>query len=173
MINWEEIAQTDNTDKLKDAKLWLFRENIRLETEKKEFYETRDRFLNERLVYQRELDSLNRRTVQERQRLREENLFFEKKMAILQEGFRQLGEDRRAFEQKLKQEEAGRRLQGRKSSSASEDIAKRLFKGINNVLVLRKRYKDLTKIYHPDNLFGDEELMQLINREYLRRKEEL
>lgn len=173
MINWEEIVQTDDEDKLKEAKLWLFRENIRLETEKKEFYETRDRFLKERVVFQRELDSLNRRTVQERQRLREESLFFEKKMAILQDGFRQLNADKKAFEQKKKVEESTKKTQSRRIDSESDEVAKRLFKGINNILVLRKRYRDLTKIFHPDNIFGDEDLMQMINREYMRRRQDL
>jgi len=27
-----------------------------------------------------------------------------------------------------------------------------LFRGINNPLALRKRYRDLVKIFHPDNL---------------------
>ena len=55
----------------------------------------------------------------------------------------------------------------------SENTVRRLFSGINNTLALRKRYRDLIKIFHPDNLFGDEELVQMINKEYLRRKEEL
>ena len=29
------------------------------------------------------------------------------------------------------------------------------FRGVDNQLALRKRYKDLLKIYHPDNLDGD------------------
>ncbi len=45
-----------------------------------------------------------------------------------------------------------------------------LFRGATNPLALRKRYKDLMKIFHPDNLSGDGELVQMINREYNRRK---
>ena len=45
-----------------------------------------------------------------------------------------------------------------------------LFRSIkNNPLALRKRYKDLLKIFHPDNLYGDGQLVQRINQEYLRR----
>ena len=175
MIDWKEIAETDDIEKLKEAKLWLFRENIRIENEKKELNITRERFLNERVVFQRELDSLNKRTVQERQRLKEENLFFEKKMDILKDGFRQLEADRKALENKkrLMEEESRKALGKGTDGTGSEEIAKRLFKGINNILVLRKRYRDLVKIYHPDNIFGDEELVQMINKEYIRRKEEL
>ena len=52
----------------------------------------------------------------------------------------------------------------------TEDIARVLFRGATNPLTLRKRYKDLLKIFHPDNLCGDAELVQMINREYERRK---
>ena len=36
----------------------------------------------------------------------------------------------------------------------------------------KRRYKDLMKIFHPDNNAGDEELVQLINKEFNRKKEE-
>ena len=64
-----------------------------------ELEQARNKFLDERVKLRDELDELNRRTIMERKRLKEENLFFEKKMAILQEGFRQLEEDRKKFEQ--------------------------------------------------------------------------
>lgn len=174
MIDWEEIARAENGDELKKAKLWLFQENIRLENERRELAASQERFLSERVRLRRELDELNRRTVQERKRLKEENLFFEKKMAILQDGFRQLDQDRQTLERQKKalSEDRNRMLQIREEPS-TEYAAKRLFEGINNSLALRKRYRDLVKIFHPDNLFGDEELAQLINKEYLKKKEEL
>ncbi|MCM1189086.1 MAG: hypothetical protein NC541_07285 [bacterium] len=174
MIDWEEIAGTENEDELKAVKLWLFQENMRLENEKKELAASQEKFLNERLRLRRELEELNRRTVQERKRLREENLFFEKKMAILQDGFRQLDLDRQELEkQKESLNKAKRTPSLQDGGDFSENTVHRLFAGINNSLALRKRYRDLIKIFHPDNLFGDEELVQMINREYVRRKEEL
>lgn len=174
MIDWEEIACTGDEDKLKSAKLWLFQENIRLENERRELDASRDKFLDERVRFRRDLEELNRRTVQERKRLKEENLFFEKKMAILQDGFRQLEEDRKALD-KQKKELSALNIRNREQEEylLSENTVRRLFSGINNTLALRKRYRDLIKIFHPDNLFGDEELVQMINKEYLRRKEEL
>lgn len=174
MIDWEEVNRAQDTDELRSAKLWLFQENIRLQNERKEFEATQEKFLNERVRFRREMEELNRRTVMERKRLKEENLFFEKKMAILENGFRQLEEDRRNFDrqmQALEDERTSRQLE-EKEEILSEDIARILFRGITNSLALRKRYKDLLKIFHPDNLFGDEELVQMINREYLRRKRE-
>ena len=46
------------------------------------------------------------------------------------------------------------------------------FQGVTNPLALKKRYKDLIKIFHPDNLAGDKEIIQRINREYDNLKRE-
>ena len=40
----------------------------------------------------------------------------------------------------------------------------------DNEDALKKRYKDLIKIYHPDNLNGDKDTIQEINMEYEKMK---
>ena len=40
------------------------------------------------------------------------------------------------------------------------------FIGVNNESTLKRRYRDLLKIYHPDNVGGDTNTIQEINREY-------
>lgn len=178
MIDWEEICRTEKDSDLREAKLWLFQENIRLENARKELELSqkelelsRKDFENECTRRRKELDEQRRHNLREQNRLREENLFFEKKLAILKDGFRQLEADRKELEQKR------HRLSRERTSSdsrlpgpAAEEAVKRLFHSAGNQLALRKRYRDLVKIFHPDNLFGDEELVQMINREYLRRK---
>ena len=37
---------------------------------------------------------------------------------------------------------------------------------------MKKRYKDLLKIFHPDNLCGDREVVQIINAEYTNLNQE-
>lgn len=171
MIDWEEIDKAEEIDDLKEAKLWLFQENIRLQNEWKELACARERFMDEQMRVSRELYEQNLRVMQEQKRLKEENLFFEKKMAILIDGFRQLDEDRRTFENKRRElEERTSRFQENYGGPLVEESVRLLFRGANNQLALRKRYKDLVKIFHPDNLFGDAELAQNINKEYLRRK---
>ena len=61
MIDWEEIACTGDEDKLKSAKLWLFQENSRLENGRRELDASRDKFLDERVRFRRDLEELNRR----------------------------------------------------------------------------------------------------------------
>ncbi|MDE6700479.1 MAG: hypothetical protein K2K10_05640, partial [Acetatifactor sp.] len=98
MKDWEEIIKAESSEELKEAKLWLFQEYMRLEQERKDLNDTMDKFRKERTSFQEEMNALNHRSVMERKRLREENLFFDKKMAILQEGFRQLEADRKNLE---------------------------------------------------------------------------
>ena len=45
-------------------------------------------------------------------------------------------------------------------------IADGYFKGVSNSVELKKRYKDLVKIYHPDNTAGDADVMRKIKSEY-------
>lgn len=174
MINWEEVIKAESEEELRDVKLWLFKENMRLENEKKELVNMQDKLAQERARFKDELEILNRRTQLERKRLKEENLFFDKKMEILQDGFRQLDEDRRRFEcdrNAFEQEKVLLRenAQGR----AIGNVAEALFRNATNPLTLRKRYRDLVKIFHPDNLCGDEELIQLINKEFTNRREQM
>lgn len=171
MIDWEEILRTESVEELKKVKRWLFQENMRIENEKKDLEQAQEKFLKERVKFRDEMDTLNRRTVLERKRLKEENLFFDKKMAILQAGFQQLEADRKTFERQ-KQNYIHEERGNRERVVPNGDIVELLFRSVNNPLALRKRYRDLVKIYHPDNLFGDEELAQMINKEFLRRKKE-
>lgn len=175
MIDWEEIIKTESVEELKEAKLWLFRENMRLQNERKELEAAHDKFLKERVSLRNELDELNRRTVMERRRMKEESLFFDKKMEILKAGFLDLERDRKAFEQEKRSLAEARRTIDAEAEKQEvvDNIVTALFRNVNNSLALRKRYRDLVKIFHPDNLFGDAELMQSINKEFFKRKEEL
>lgn len=44
--------------------------------------------------------------------------------------------------------------------------AKMFFLGVHDELSLKKRYRDLIKVYHPDSLNGDMHAMQAILKEY-------
>lgn len=182
MIDWEDIIQNENEDELKKLKLFLFQENLRLDSEKQklasekeELKKLQDSFMKDRVSLRDELNELNRRTTQERQRLRQENLFFDKKMDILKDGFRALEEDRRKFEREKEEFESGRRISMSEfrspdlsglTESDFDAIACVLFSDITSPGMLRKRYKDLVKIFHPDNPGGDERLSSAINKYY-------
>lgn len=176
-----------------DLKNWYFEENIRLQETRRELeeesarlkaYENEleekardisdrsDKFIKERAQFRDEMNLLTSQVTRERQRLKQDQQFFDKKMDILKSGFAELEKAKREFEAEKIRHEA-------KASSSYYDedvsgygngtpVARSMFRGITNPLMLKKRYKDLVKIYHPDNLAGDRELFNAITIEYER-----
>lgn len=136
---------------LKEYKHWLFKESVRVNTERKE------------LKIQKE-------------RLARENMLFDKRLEILQDGFRELDLDKKKLEKewtRLKHEKEMFEEDMAFGMIGGQGLAHQLFCGVNNSLTLKKRYKDLIKIYHPDNLAGDHEMVLLINKEYETLKDEM
>lgn len=176
MIDFEALLSTESEEELRELKLFLFKENIRLENERRELADYKERLIRERAQFRDEMDMLNHRIVLEKKRMKDDRLFFDKKMDILKEGYRQLDLDRQKLDmerQRFEQEKDFYKSSASRYSGyggSAEDIARALFSGVNNPLTLRKRYKDLLKIFHPDNLCGDAEIVQMINREYEKRK---
>ena len=166
MENFEEVLVHGSQDELQELKSWLFRENIRLVTASKELEEMQEQFLKEKVQFQEEMKLLNHRIAGERQRLKEDNQFFEKKMEILKNGFSQLDIDRRRLDKEwAKLPAEGELLSEHAVYDSGMDVSV-FFRGVRNPLALKKRYKDLIKIFHPDNVAGDKDIIQRINKEY-------
>ena len=109
----------------------------------------------------------------ERRMLKEQSALFDQKLEILKEAYVQLDKDRRKVEwEKLKlkaeQEHQDRSHRYNNAGMRQDTDASVFFKGVTNQLALKKRYRDLIKIFHTDNLYGDKETLQAINREYER-----
>ena len=161
----EETLENASKEELNELKSWLFRENVRLITAAKELEEMQEQFAQEKEQFQDEVKAINRKISVERDRLKEDSLFFEKKMDILKNGFAQLDMDRRRLEKERARMEAQREVMEQPAYGMSRDISA-FFRGVKNPLALKKRYKDLIKIFHPDNVAGDKEIIQMINIEY-------
>ena len=166
MNNFEETLVYGSDEELQELKSWLFRENIRLVTAEKELKHMQKQFLKEKIQFQEEMKILNHKISGERQRLKEDNLFFEKKMEILKNGFSQLDIDRRRLDKEWAKLAAERELIGERTIYDSTLDASIFFRGVRTPLALKKRYKELIKIFHPDNVAGDKDIIQRINKEY-------
>ena len=169
-MNTEELferLEAAEDGELKELKLWLFKESIRLSNEKHELEMEKRDFLTERENAREE----NRRyeehlSVRTRQIRREEELI-EKKHDIIKRGFDELDRDRQALnareaaiaEREARLSEGGLAIDSREAECV-------LFRGADNILLLKKRYKDLMKMFHPDCLGGDTEMVKLLNRTY-------
>ena len=157
---------TMSEEELKELKRFLFEERIRLAQESEKQKDVYNKFIKERLLFQEEMKALNRKVLSERKRLKEESGFFDKKMQILQNGFLQLDMDRKKFERDKRMFESRKNTDATTGSSFYKAQMPDFFKGVNNILGLKKRYRDLLKIFHPDNLCGDSDTVLEINRQY-------
>ena len=165
--DFEKILVTGDTEELNELKGWLFRENIRLEMERSELLHTQEKFIEERTRFRDEMLEVNRKLVVERKRLKQDEQFFDKKMEILKNGFVQLDAERKAFEKEKLQFHSEQKVHERDLHRERNDqMAEMLFQGVNSQLALKKRYRDLLKMFHPDNVAGDAEMVLVINRIY-------
>lgn len=186
MTNYEKLnALADENsnpslEELQELKKWLFEEHLKIQEEKAEQERIYNKFINERTAFMEDMKSLNAKILEERKRLKDEESFFDKKMQILQNGYmhldldrKKLERDRREFElSKRRRSEKSERMHNRSSFNFNGEDVSVFFKGVTNPLALRKRYRDLLKIFHPDNNGGDEGIVKAINEEFERLKRE-
>lgn len=142
------------------SKEWLFKENIRLKKWSEDL------------------------TNKEKQ-LDEEKKSFELQKKALEIGFKKLAADKEAFHEEMKREKAklsSMRYEAEKSSydeavannkRMSRIVGPGFFCGVTGLNSLKKRYKELLKIYHPDNKYGDSFTVACINKEYELLKEKM
>jgi hypothetical protein len=161
-----------SAEELNKMKIWLFKENVRVQNEKKELDEYGEKLLQERSQFRDEIDILSHKIVSEKKRLKEDKMFFDKKMEILVNGFKRLEADTAMFEKEKKRFEAEKKYYMKEKTAMNADSVNILFRGINGPLTLKKRYRELLKIFHPDNLSGDMDMVQLLTKEYEKLKRE-
>lgn len=176
MENLEEILNDEKqtADSLQELKSWLFRENIRIMTASAELDEKQEKFEREKEQFNEEMKSLNRKMSAEQSRIRKDNQLVSEKLEIIKDGFQKLDMDRRRLDKEWARLAAEKEIMEERGLYDSYPETSIFFHGVKSPLTLKKRYKDLTKIFHPDNLAGDTEVIQRINREYdqLRREYE-
>ncbi|MGN0170046.1 MAG: hypothetical protein ACI39H_04705 [Lachnospiraceae bacterium] len=105
---------------------------------------------------------LERDAMAERQRQEREAKLFEMKWKLLESETANLAKERAEFDNRVQAYETAL-IEDTSSGSFQYSL---LFCGVTNELALKKRYKDLMKIYHPDNIAGDTNVVQEISREY-------
>ena len=152
---FDELSSED------EKKKWLFKENIRLQELSRNLEDERKLIEIQMGMLQRQKNMLLKKQLESQRDL------FEQKWNILERETRQLAIDKDKFErEKLIYKDKVYR-EARRSMSNAENV-KIFFKGVEDTASLKKRYKALLKIYHPDNMHGDKDLLQAINTEYER-----
>ena len=158
-----EVAMFDELSSEDEKKKWLFKENVRLQ-------ELSRNLEDERKLIEIQMGMLQRQQSKNmllKKQLESQKDLFEQKLLIVERATRQLAIDKDKFErEKLIYKDKVYR-EARRSMSNAENV-KKFFKGVEDTTSLKKRDKALLKIYHPDNMHGDKELLQAINTEYER-----
>ena len=176
------------------AREWLYKENLRLEglreevsragkfmqkqaalmkEEEKRLQAEKEAFEKEKEEFKKEMKGWNEQIRQSKQKLAEEQGLFEKKYKVLEMGFAKLNSDKKELEAQKRAFEYRKRFLSDAEEFASLDSGRSMpageyifFKGATHPLAVKKRYKELIKIYHPDNTDGDKMILQRINQEY-------
>ena len=158
----EERIDKANKDELLEMRLFIYKESQRLEQEQraidKKISEIEKEVNNFRHNIQMERSMLEH----DKQKLKDEQALFDQQIEILKEGFDKLNADKKVIEREWK------KLEQEKGYLLEDEYSRGEFfyHGVNSLLALKKRYRDLMKIYHPDNLCGDHEMCDIINEEY-------
>lgn len=153
---------------LADTKEWFFRENVRLAEEKERIFEERRKLEHEFRIKHDTLDKKISIAKLKIVQLDEATKLVEKKLAALEEEYvhlaiekNKLAEERSTFETIRK---------NKRTSTVTYSGMDILFKGVRSEVALKKRYRELMKIFHPDNQDGDDSVIHAINIEYDRLK---
>ena len=175
MVNFDEkLTKAENPDEIKKLKVWMFQEQVRIQAQKDELTKLSHELQREKKSIERERNALNTRVKAENKRFQDNEIFMAKKQKIIEDAFCQLALDKKALEcERLNFEyEKGKYKRQRMSSARNIHIdvgsldGTIFFSGIDNELALRKRYKELLKIFHPDNKCGDTKTLLRIQKEY-------
>lgn len=171
----EKLMKAETSEEIKKMKTWMFQEQVRIQAQKDELIELSHELQREKRAIERERNALNKRVKAEEQRFENNEIFMSKKQKIIEDAFRQLALDKKVLEcERLNFEyEKGRFNRRQRTSTMRNQHVDTdsyegtvFFRGIDNELALRKRYKELMKIFHPDNVCGDTKTLLRIQAEY-------
>ena len=160
--NIEDIILNGTEDELSKLRLWLFKESVRLENQESALEDRYAQLEADEIAFKNRVDSIERKLETATRKLNNDKALFDQRLRILNSGFDQLNSDKKKLESEFIRLEREKAYQ-RENEYDALDL---LFRGVNNPLALKKRYKDLMKMFHPDNISGDAEMVQLINAEY-------
>ncbi len=164
---WKKIM-ADKQETLEQEEMFLATEQSKLAQQIEELVNEQKNLENAQLHFEKEKDSYKKMREGEEKRLEQQKNLFDMKWKILEEEIVQLTEEKKKFELEKEFHSRVNSFSSGDRVTADVDI---FFTGIDNELALRKRYKDLMKIFHPDNVCGDSGVVQEINRQYAELKE--
>lgn len=145
---------------------WCFNETVEIARNKQALESERKELEEARKQLDRDREDLTRRVQWEEQRMKREKELFDMKLRILEEELQKLASDKERFRQQKAFYDRVNEFESKSKEQENVVRGDMFFIGVENRASLKKRYKDLIKIYHPDNAAGDTSTIQEINNEY-------
>ena len=165
-VNFVYDFDDDPVDELKH---WLFLENVKLNQQRQQLESERDELRIEREQIEKEQRQRQRELDFQQKKLDREKDLFEKQWSVVERELVRMARDRDriAKEKAYIQREKDELKRLRQASPGTAGVAAgTFFLGVSSLSGLKKRYRDLMKIYHPDNENGHEGTVRFINTEY-------
>ncbi|MGN0352620.1 MAG: molecular chaperone DnaJ [Roseburia sp.] len=155
-------------------KHWCFQETVEIERKKQDLQEEKKDLARQKKLLEKERNEfLRQKKLEDKrielndQKMEQERKLFEMKWKLLEDEWKKLADEKAHMERQKQFYQSVQEFE-RISAESETNIVKGelFFAGVRNSKSLKKRYKDLIKIYHPDNTSGDNTTLQEINREY-------
>lgn len=160
----------ETRDEIMAFKQWYFKKTIEIEHDKRKLEDDRRRLEIQREKLERERKDFRRQREADAKFRAQEEYVLQMKQQVLEDELRKLADEKQHLERKREFYDRVRQFQQKQEpelqGNSSVVKGELFFIGVQNEVALKKRYKDLVRIYHPDNVCGDTETLQEINREY-------
>lgn len=165
----------DGQDETSAFHQWCFQETVEIEHRKQSLEEQQQELKQQQRELEREKKDFYRQKEAEEKAKAQEERLFDMKLKILEEELQKLASEKKHIERQkefyqrvnqFNQQQSDTTSHKQRAVSTSVGSGELFFCGVANAKALKKRYKDLIKIYHPDNLDGDTGTIQEINRIY-------
>ncbi len=183
MAGFEETLTNDGSASAEDGKelkSWMFQEQVRIQARRDELMELNRELTEMKRELEKKKEDLEAKDRSIKSRFEKNEAFIAKELKIIEEAYRQLDIDKKALEcerlnfeheknkyRKQKMSGSGRSSNMHQHSGAQDAYdGTSFFRGVDSELALRKRYKELLKIFHPDNKCGDTKTLVKIQSEY-------
>ena len=143
---------------------WMLQDELNLEREKDALHKARIQLKKEQIELECAMKGYLLEKKMSEEWLRKQQIIFDEKWRILEAELKNLANEKINLSD---------RQQNKIENHVIETKGSTFFRGISNILALKKRYKDLIKIYHPDNQGGDTVTIQEINTQYRKLQQEM
>lgn len=153
---------------------WCFQKTVESKEFEMDILEEREELERQQRLLEHERQEFIREKAFEEKRLKQEKRLFDMKWKMLEDEWRKLVAERERVERKKSFYAKMEDFEAAEQSHLPNNISVSLFfTGVKNLSSLKKRYKDLIKIFHPDNVSGDTAVIQKINEEYEQLKKSM